>query len=739
MPINKIPIVDAMQEEFLPYSAEILLNNLPSIDGLLPVHRKVLWSMYNKKRTHDRPHTKTIKVMGEIVTYYTFGDGPLYSTMVNMANNGMNHNLIDGKGSWGDKFRSDGYPASQRYTECRTTKYGEMMLHNVQKKNVPMKANFDNTEIEPVVLPAILPNILLNTSQSIAVSEASKIPGHNINETVDAIKHYIETRNIDTTIDILKCPDLSSGGMIIYNRQLFHKIYNTGKGSFTIVGKFNYDKKRRIVHITEIPYETTINAIENKIISEYDKGTFKEVTDIRNATGKDGIRLDITLKKGTDLDTFIKKLRRYTPFETKMSFNCTILDLDFKTPKLMNLEEILTKWIKFRTDTIKAELQFDIDKASSDLNRLYGLQKLLSDLDTAIALIRSSKSQKQAMERLIQHFELNDEQAEYVATIRLVNMNEEWIHNRTKHIEELEKDIKSYTRTMNSDKLIHKRIAKQLDDMKKQFGKERRTEILLESEDAHTACDIVKEIPEYRIRIYVTKDGYIKKVPLTSIKSNLEHKLKEDDEIIYEYEANNTTELLFFTNEGEVYKKYAYDIQDHKLSSIGDYIPSIINLPQNQEIISVCKIEEGNFIYMAYDTGKVNKVASECYKTKTNRTKLTTGYNKKQKLINLFQGPENLPLVCVSDFKKILVVDTEHINAKATPGALGIQVMKPKKARKQKNPKPDSKTVLCMPLEEYDVNLHDVEYYKAKPNSIGKYLKVIQEELTDDIIDDDEE
>lgn len=726
MPINKIPIVEAMQEEFLPYSAEILINNLPSIDGLLPVHRKVLWSMYNKKRTHDRPHTKTIKVMGEIVTYYTFGDGPLYSTMVNMANNGMNHSLLDGKGSWGDKFRSDGYPASQRYTECRTTKYGEYMLHNVNKGNVPMKPNFDNTEFEPIVLPSILPNILLNTSQSIAVSEASKIPAHNINEVVDAIKHYITTSDIDSTIDILKCPDLSSGGKIIYDKNTFHKIYKTGKGSFTIVGKFNYVEKTRVVQIREIPYETTINAIENKIIAEYDKGTFKEVSDIRNATGKDGIRLDITLKKGSDVDMFIKKLRRYTPFETKMSFNCTLLDLDWKTPKLMSLEEILSKWVIFRTDTIKAELQHDIDKAAKDLDRLYGLQKLLSDLDTAIKLIRSSKSQKEAMDKLIRHFELNDEQAEYVATIRLVNMNEEWIHNRTAHIEELEESIKKFTRTMNSESRIHKIISKQLDEMKKHFGKERRTEIVLASEDQHAAADVVKEIPEYKVKIFITKDGYLKKVPLTSIKSNLEHKLKEEDEIVEEYDASNTTELLFFTNNGEVYKKFAYDISDHKLSSFGDYIPTIIGVSQGEEVIRVCKIEEDNYIYMAYDTGKMNKVASEAYKTKTNRTKLTTGYNKKQKLINLFQGPSSMNIVCESDFKKILVIDTENINAKATPGAMGVQVMKPKKARKQKNPKPDSKTILCEPVDNYNRQLHDINYYMAKPNSIGKYFKVVE-------------
>jgi DNA gyrase/topoisomerase IV subunit A len=310
-------IIEVMEDEFIPYAGEILVNNIPSVaDGLLPVHRKVEWALHKNGINPEKPFIKLLRAGAYTMVYYVFGDMPLYKSMKNMANNSLNNFYLEPKGSFGDKRKKDGVGASPRYIECKLSKYGKALLHNINKNNVEFKRNFDNTENEPLTLPSTIPNVLTNTSQSIAVGEASKIPAHNLIETCDSFISYIKTQDIDKSIEILKCPDFSLGGQIPYNKEIFEKIYKTGKGSFSIIGKYKYDEKKSKITIYEVPYETFIENIEDKVAECIEKGLFKEITDYHNASDKDGIALDIYIKKNTDLNKFIAKLRKYTPFES---------------------------------------------------------------------------------------------------------------------------------------------------------------------------------------------------------------------------------------------------------------------------------------------------------------------------------------------------------------------------------------------------------------------------------------
>lgn len=705
----QVNIHEALQEHFIPYAGEILINNLPSIDGCLPVHRKAILSMYRNGRTSNRPYTKTMKVMGEIVTYYVFGDSPLYNAMVNMANNSMNIPYIDGYGEWGEKFSAEGVAAAPRYTECRLTKYAEDMIAGLNKNNVPMKPNFDHTTDEMIVMPSLPPNILLNTSQSIAVGEASKIPAHNVIDTCDSIIHYINTRNIDEVIEILKCPDLSSGGQIVYNKKTFEQIYKTGKGSFTLIGKYRFDEKTNTVQIYEVPYETTIHAIEDKLRLAYEKGQIKEIVKIRNGTGNKGLRLDITLKRGADVEKFIAKLRKYTPFESKMSCNFTILDLDWKTPKLMSLEDIYKRWLKHRYNCITAELQYDIDKKSKKLHELKGLEKVLLDIDKTIQIIRNTSKENEVIQNLMSHLQIDEEQAQYIAEIKLRNLNKEYIIKRTNEIEVLEKEINDLTYKLNNPKEIKKIIIDQLEYVKKTYGQLRKTDIIY-ADEIESIDTKELEIENYNIRLFVTKQGYLKKIPSVSLRGASNVKLKDDDKIVYETDATNKSDILIFTDKQNCYKLKAYEIDDHKPSMLGEYLPSTLGL-KDENIVYVTATEDyEGYLIIGFDNGKVAKIELSSYKS--NRSMLKNAYTNQEKPIYFDTIKNDIDLVVVSTINKVLVFNTNMINAKSSKTTIGVQVMKSKN---------DSKVKIIKRLD--DVQLQDVDYYRTSSAAVGKYLK----------------
>ena len=591
-------IIEVMEDEFIPYAGEILVNNIPSVtDGLLPVHRKVEWALHKNGINPEKPFIKLLRAGAYTMVFYVFGDMPLYKSMKNMANNSLNNFYLEPKGSFGDKRKKDGVGASPRYIECKLSKYGKALLHNINKNNVEFKRNFDNTENEPLTLPSIIPNVLTNTSQSIAVGEASKIPAHNLIETCDSFISYIQTQDIDKSIEILKCPDFSLGGQIPYDKEGFERIYKTGKGSFSIIGKYKYDEKKSKITIYEVPYETFIENIEDKVAECIEKGLFKEITDYHNASDKDGIALDIYIKKNTDINKFIAKLRKYTPFESKFACNFTLLDLDNKTPELMTLEDIITKWITHRENCIIKEYNYDISEKEKTLHSLYGLQIINQDLDKAIEIIKTSKKENIALENLIEYFKLTQEQAEYISTIRLVNINEEWMINKIKNISKLENEIKQLHTEKNDINFIHNIIISQLEDVKKQFGKPRFTEIIYNDKTKLSKSSIVEE---YGIQIVLT-NSYIKKNRVFSE----QQKLKDNDEVLEILSANNTNTIILLSNQGRVFNIKADDLETCKPSEMGDFIPNLLELNKNEKIVKVAIENQSLFILTAEGKGLV--------------------------------------------------------------------------------------------------------------------------------------
>ena len=661
------PIIDVLEDEFIPYASEILLNNLPHIgDGLLSSQRKVIYAMNEKGVTYDKPHIKMLRCSAMAFTYYIYGDMPLNAVMKNMGNNSLNYMYIDPKGNYGDKNKKDGVGASPRYIEARLSEYSSDLLNGINKKCIPYKRNFDNTCDEPIVLPSMFPNILINTSQSIAVSEASKIPAHNFNEVCDCFIDYIKNHDIESAKKHLKGCDLSTGGQIVYDENEFNKIYNTGEGSFTLVGKYMFDEKENKIQIYEIPYETYIETIDERLRICCEDGIFTEVLDIHDGSDKDGIRLDIYLKKNTNIETFIKKLRKHTPFQTKMSCNFTIIDIDNKTPVRMSLEHIINSWLRHRIDCIKNETSFDINKFNIELNKLYGLSKILESLDETIALIRSSKNDDDAKEKLIKRFYLNEEQAEYIASIKLININNEWIVKRIDRINELEKNVKELKSFMSDENLILRKIVEQLEYGKKKYGKERMTTILYDNN-----LSINDFVDDYNCRLVVTKQGYVKKTLVFSEKQ----KVKDGDEIVDQIQTQNNSKILIFTDKGNCYYYNTFKLQDTQPSNIGTYLPALLGLEDETIVYITATNDYNGYMLFAFENGKAVRIPMVEYKTKQNRQMIGKAYYTKSQLIYVCYLKENKQLLARCG-KKYMVFESDLITVKSKKDSKGSQVIK---------------------------------------------------------------
>jgi DNA gyrase subunit A len=711
--LYKNDIISTLKEEFLPYSAEILINNLPSIqDGLLPVHKKVLWALYQNGVTHNKPFIKMLRASSMAMIYYIFGDMPLGNAMTNMGNNGINYYYLDPKGSFGDKQRRDGVGASLRYIEGRLSEYSEFLLHNIDKNNVQMKSNYDNTALEPIYLPSMIPNILTNTSQSIAVGEASKIPGHNIGEVCDAIKEYIHSKDIEKTIEILKCPDLSLGGKIIYDKETFDRIYKNGRGSFTVVGRYKYNEKENMVSIYEVPYETCIEDIEDKVRACYDKGLFKEITHIHDASGRQGIQLDIYLRKNTDLNMFISKLRKYTPFESKFSCNFTVLDLDCRTPRLMNLEQIISKWLYHRYECIRLETKFDVDKLQQKLHLLYGLNKILLDIDKAYKIVKDSKNDDLVIKNLKKTFEIDDIQAEYVANLKLRNLNKDYIIKRVQDVEDIENEVQNLNSILEDTEKIKSIIVEQLDFIKKKFNHPRKTEIVYEDNSVEIKQESL--IQDYTTTLVLTKEGYFKKTQ----KYSEQQKVKDGDTLLQIIQGSNKDDILFFSNKGNCYKIKAHQIDECTPSSLGEYLPNILRLDSDEIILHMATTNDynGNMVFV-FENGKIAKVEMKSYETKQNVKKLKNALNVESKIVKVLHVKEDIELVLVSSIGKVLIINTNQISVKSKRDSQGVNCMKSKDGSVLK------KCYLVEEIVEKGLNNDSIEYYRGNINSVGNFVR----------------
>ena len=676
-------ITDTLELNYMPYAMSVIISRaIPEIDGFKPSHRKLLYTMY-KMGLITGNRTKSSNVVGQTMKLNPHGDMAIYETMVRMTkgNAALLHPFVDSKGNFGKQYSRDMAFAAPRYTEVKLDEFCREIFGDIDKDTVDFADNYDGTMKEPLLLPVALPTILLNANQGIAVGMASNICSFNLKELCEATIAIIKHPNCDIT-DILPAPDFPGGAYLIYNRETMQEIYKTGRGSFRLRSKYIYDKKNNCIEISEIPYTTTSEAIIDKVVELIKDNKLKEISDIRDETDLSGLKITIDIKRGVDPDKLMTRLFKSTSLEDTFSCNFNVL-ID-GAPKVLGVYDILNEWIKFRVSCIKRGIGFDINKKKDKLHLLLGLKEILLDIDKAIRIVRDTEKDEDVVPNLMKGFNIDEIQAEYVAEIKLRNLNKQYILKRLEDIETLIDEIKHLEEILASEKEIKKVIIKDLQAIIKKYATERKTQIISDEEIAEYKEE--QFIENYNLKVFFTKENYFKKISLVSLRSASEQKLKENDEIVCEFESSNIADVLFFSDKENVYKARLHEISDCKASAWGEYLPNILGLPDDEKIVYAVPTEKytGNILF-AFENGKVAKVPMASYETKTNRKKLANAYGHASPLAAVLYMPEEEDIALFASSGKILVTSSENVPLKATRSTQGVQIMRLKKGSTLKN------------------------------------------------------
>ncbi len=702
-PISEQPITRTLEKNFMPYAMSVIVSRaIPEIDGFKPAHRKLLYTMY-KMGLLGGKLTKSANVVGQTMKLNPHGDAAIYETMVRLTrgNEALLHPLVESQGNFGKQYSRDMAYAASRYTEVRLEPICEELFRDINKNTVKFVDNYDGEMQEPTLLPAAFPNILINPNTGIAVGMASNICSFNLREVCAAATACLKDPDAEL-IDIMPAPDFPLGAQIMYSREEMRNIYKTGRGSFRLRSKYIYDKQSNCIEITEIPYTTTSEAIIGRIMELMKANKLKEISDARDETGLSGFKIALDLKRGVDPDALMLKLFKMTPLED--SFACNFNVLINNRPVVLGVNGILNEWIRFRMECVKNGLRFDIDKKSKQLHLLMGLKKILLDIDKAIRIIRRTEREEDVIPNLMDGFSLDKIQAEYIAEIKLRNLNKEYILRRTEEIEKLISEIDELNGILESDKAVKKLIAKQLSQISKKYGQDRRTELI----DIAKA-EVYKEenhITDFPLTLFVTREGYVKKVSQLSLRSTTsEHKLKEDDVITQSIESVNKADVLFFSDKRVVYKLHMYDIPDAKVNTMGEYLPSLLGTEPDERIIyTVATTDYSGMMLFAFENGKIAKVELSGYATKTNRKKLVGAYSDKSPVVKMLFLEKDEEIICITDNNRMLAADTSKISLKATKSTQGVQTVTiSKKGAKLKQVLPAA-----------DINLENIDYYRTK-------------------------
>jgi DNA gyrase subunit A len=679
-------IVDTLETNYMPYAMSVILSRaIPEIDGFKPAHRKLLFTMY-KMGLLDGPKTKSANVVGETMKLNPHGDQSIYDTLVRLTrgNESLLHPFIDSKGSFGKQYSSSLKEAAARYTECKLAPICREVLGGINKNSVDMIDNYDGSIKEPVLMPTAFPNILVSANTGIAVGMATNICSFNLAEVCDGTIELIKNPKTspDRMLDIIKGPDFPLGAQLVFDRDKMRTIYETGAGSFMMRSKYVYDKSNNCIDVLEIPYSTTIEKIIEEITKGISEGKIKELSDVRDEIGFDGFRLTLDLKRGTDPEKLMAKLFKLTSLQD--SFACNFNIIIDKKPVVLGVNDILLEWIKFRLGCVKRELEFDLNAKRDKLHLLLGLGKILLDIDKAIAIVRGTEKEADVVPNLMKAFDITEIQAEYVAEIKLRYLNREYILNRVKEISSLQEEIKDLEDTIKSEKRMKDIIIKQLTDIKKKYGIQRRTEIIYDS----------AELPEYKpeedvenfnICAVFTKQGFFKKIPLTSLRSGENHLFKDGDYILCRQNSENIKSVIFLSDQGQMYRAKLSDFKSCKASDLGDYIPAKLGFDEGERAVYM-KVLDGyedkhNMIYV-FENGKGVKVPMSAYETKGNRKKLTGAYSTKSPLVAAFYEDEPFNIALVSDAKRAILFSTKLIPVKPTRTAGGVTLFSLKKGQK---------------------------------------------------------
>ena len=700
--VNQL-ITDTLRTNYMPYAMSVIVSRaIPEIDGLKPSHRKLLYTMY-KMGLLTGVRTKSSNVVGQTMKLNPHGDMAIYDTLVRLTrgNASLLYPFVDSKGSFGKKYSRDMASAAARYTEVKLAPISAELFSDIDKNNVDFVDNFDGTMKEPVLLPVTFPNILANPNLGIAVGMASNICSFNIRELCDTTIALMKDKDYDIT-ETLLAPDFPGGGQIVYDKELFRSIYETGRGSFKVRSKWRYDKKNQCIEVYEIPYTTQAELIIEAITKLVKDGKAKEISDLRDETDLSGLKITIDIKRGTDPDKLMALLFAKTPLED--SFGCNFNILVKNHPKVLGVRAILLEWLSFRMDCVKRRILFDIDKKNSTLHLLYGLRKILLDLDKAIKIVRDTENDADVVPNLMQGFGIDEIQANFVAEIKLRNMNKEYILKKIADVDELEKEIAELTETAKSDAKIKKIIANELKDIAKKYGEERKSEII--QADDVPVVEAVSEVEDYNLKMFLTRDNYLKKVTLVSLRSASEHKLKDGDEIISEQESTNRSDLLLFSDKAVVYKMKISDLPDCKASAFGEYIPNIVELDPGERIIKIVATDnyEGIMLF-AFENGKVAKVPLKSYETKTNRKKLINAYSDASPIVGIIFTSAETDVLAETSNAKLLCFNTEAVNMKTTRDTQGVKALTLKKNATLKSICLASESKVADPKKYYTKNI----------------------------------
>jgi len=704
-------IVETLKLNYMPYAMSVIVSRaIPEIDGLKPSHRKLLYTMYKMGLLHGAK-TKSANVVGQTMKLNPHGDMAIYETMVRLTTGygALLHPLIESKGNFGRVYSRDMKYAAPRYTEEKLADISAELFRDIDKDTVDFTDNYDGTMKEPVLLPTVFPNILVNPNQGIAVGMASNICSFNLKEVCEATIAYIKNDNIDL-LDYLKAPDFPTGGELIYNEQELRNIYETGRGSFRIRARYRFDKKNNCIEIYEIPYTTTSETIIDSITELVKSGRIRDVTDIRDETDLNGLKITIDIKRSVDPDALMNKLFKLTPLED--SFGCNFNILIKGSPQVLGIRGILDHWIEFRMNCIRRQTAFDIKRKSEKLHLLEGLSKILLDIDKAIRIIRQTEKEEQVVPNLMKGFGIDQAQAEFIAEIKLRNLNREYILKQTSNIEALKEEIADLKDIYEKESRVLDIICCQLEEISKKYGKPRKTGIINE-EHVETVTEEVM-IEDYNVKLFLTEQGYLKKIPLVSLRASGEQKLKEDDRIIQETEARNKSELILFSNKYVAYKLKVHEINDCKTSMLGEYLGNIFEMNEDEKILYMVATDDySGYMLFSFENGKCAKIPLTSYATKTNRRKLANAYSDESPLCDMRFLKEDRELVAFSSIDKVLIFNTANINPKTTRNSGGVQVLKSKKG---------SYMMKIMELDE--VSFTDPDYYRTKNiPAIGCYLK----------------
>lgn len=667
-------ITHTLRENYMPYAMSVIMSRaIPEIDGFKPSHRKLLYTMYRMGLLNGGL-IKSANIAGQTMKLNPHGDAAIYDTMVRLSrgNEALLHPYVESKGNFGKAYSSDVEAAASRYTEAKLAPIAAELFRDIDKDTVDFVDNYDATTTEPTLLPVTFPSILVNNNLGIAVGMASNICSFNLQEVCETTIALMKDPEHDI-LSTLKAPDFPSGGRLIYRREELQKIYDTGRGSVRVRAVYNYDKANNCIEITQIPYSTSIEAIISKVIDLSKVGKLKEVSDIRNELDLNGFKITIDLKRGTDPDKLMTKLFALTPLED--SFGCNFNVLIGGVPQVMGVRSLLEEWIAFRTESVKRRVYFDLTKAKERLHLLRALQKILLDIDKAIAIVRETEEETEVVPNLMIGFGIDQVQAEYVAEIKLRHLNREYILKRLDDVSKLEETVADLEETLGSKARIRRIIINELTEVAKKYGQPRRTEILYAT-DIQEAVLEDEPVEDYACTLFFTRDGYFKKITPQSLRMSGEHKLKEGDEITQTVESSNAKELLFFGDGCNVYKSRVADFKDTKASVMGDYIPGKLQFDEGEAVRYMAVVAEyTGYMLFFFENGKAAKVDMAAYATKTNRRKLIGAYSDKSPLVAMFYIPQDGEFLLTSTSGRRLLVHTGAIPSKSTRSTIGVQVM----------------------------------------------------------------